>query len=564
MTDHPCLHQHIRKGATAFLLLAALATVFAACGSTGGTPKRTGPPQPLIIVPNEGGDLVQNFNPFLPVGAVNSAGQYGPVYETLLFINRANGTTKPWLADSATYSPDATQITFKLHPGIQWSDGQPFTASDVAFTFNTIMKYSSDSDANGITAYIKSVVAVDPQTVTMTLTSANSSILWLVGGQTFIVAQHIWSSVGDPSKYVDKVPVGTGPYVFKSFTPQLITFTKNPHFWQPGKPIVPEIEYPAYNGNTTAEPAMDTDQTDWNGLFVPNVQKTFIQRDPAHNHYYFAPSDPLMLFLNLKKAPLNQLAVRQAINLALDRNQIATIGESGYDAVSHPTGLILPAAQQFLDPTYANAQLTMNTSQASQILASAGYKAGSDGIMVGPDGKKLSFTAEGVTGYTDWDTDYQIITHDLKQIGIQVNVTDHDPGAAFADLQSGNFDMAIYYGTPGPTPYYIYNQVLASSNTAPIGQTATSNYERWSDPATDALLNQYTSTANLAQQQQAMYGIEKIVVAQLPVIFLVNEPWWYEYNTLKYVGWPTQSNPYAEASPFAYPDDEIVLLNLHQ
>ncbi len=563
MTSRTWTHRRPTIGSFALVSLMALSLVLASCGSASSASKVTGPPQPLIIVPNESGDLVQNFNPFLPVGTVNSAGQYGPVYETLLFINRANGTTKPWLADSATYSPDATQITFKLHPGIKWSDGQPFTASDVAFTFNVMKQYPA-ADSNGLDPYIKSVVAMDPLTVVMTLTSANSSILWLVAGQTFIVAQHIWSSVGDPSKYVDKGPVGTGPYVFKSFTPQLITFTKNPHYWQPGKPIVPEIEFPAYNGNTTAEPAMNTDQTDWNGLFVPNVNKTFIQRDPAHNHYYFAPSDPLMLFLNLKKAPLNQLAVRQAINLALDRNQIATIGESGYDAVSHPTGLILPANQQFLDPAYANAQLTTNTSQAKQILASAGYKAGSDGILVGPDGKKLSFTAEGVSGYTDWDTDYQIITNDLKQVGIQVNVTDHDPSTAQQDIQNGNYDMAIFYGTPGPTPYYIYNGVLNSSNSAPIGQSANGNYERWSDPATDALLNQYNSTSNVGQQQQAMYGIEKIVVEQLPVIFLVNEPWWYEYNTLKYVGWPTASNPYAEGSPYAYPDDEIVLLNLHQ
>ena len=563
MTSRTWIHRRPTIGFFALASLMTLSLVLAACASPSGTTTRKGPPQPLIIVPNTGGDLVQNFNPFLTVGTVNSYGQYGPVYETLSFYDRANGTIKPWLADSATYSPDATQITFKLHPGIKWSDGQPFTASDVVFTFNVMQQYPA-ADSNGLDSYIKSVVALDPLTVQMTLTSPNSSILWLVAGQTFIVAQHIWSSVGDPSKYVDKVPVGTGPYVFKSFTPQLITFTKNSHYWQPGKPIVPEIEFPAYNGNTTAEPAMNSDQTDWNGLYVPNVQKSFIQRDPKHNFYYFAPSDPLMLFLNLKKAPLDQLAVRQAINLALDRNKISTIGESGYDAVAHPTGLILPANQQFLNPAYASAQLTTNTSQAKQILASAGYKAGSDGILVGPDGKKLSFTAEGVSGYTDWDTDYQIITQDLKQIGIQVNVTDHDPDAAQEDIQNGNYDMAIFYGTPGPTPYYIYNGALNSSNSAPIGQSANGNYERWSDPATDALLNDYNSTSDVSKQQQDMYGIEKIVVEQLPVIFLVNEPWWYEYNTLKYVGWPTQNNPYAEPSPYAYPDDEIVLLNLHQ
>jgi peptide/nickel transport system substrate-binding protein len=562
MIDHPRLHQHTRKGATALVLLVVLATVLAACGSAGGTSKHHGPPQPLVIVANEGGDLVQNFNPFLN-GAVNSYGQLGPVYETLSFYDLANGTSKPWLADSATYSPDVTQITFKLHPGIKWSDGQPFTASDVAFTFNVMQQYPA-ADYLGLDSSIKSVVATDTLTVVMTLTSPNSSILWTVAGHVWIVPQHIWSTVGDPTKYVDKVPVGTGPYVFNSFTPQLITFKKNPHFWQPGKPIVPEIEYPSFNGNTTAEAAMNSDQTDWNGLFVPNVQKTFVDRDPAHNHYFFAPSDPLMLFLNLKKSPLDQLPVRQAINLALDRNKIGTIGESGYDAVAHPTGLILPAENQWLDPTYANSQLTMNTDQAKQILASAGYKAGSDGIMVGPGGKKLSFTAEGVSGYTDWDTDYQIIAQDLKQIGIQVNVTDHDPNTAQSDIQNGNFEMAIWYESPAPTPYYIYNQILATSQSAPIGQSAPANFERWSNSTTDALLNQYNSTANFAQQQQAMYAIEKIVVEQLPVIFLVNEPYWYEYNTVKYVGWPTQANPYAEPSPYQYPDDEIVLLNLHQ
>ena len=550
-----------RLGSLCIGILVLFSLVLSACGGSTQV-KRSGPPQPLVIVPNTGGDLVQNFNPFLN-GAINSYGQFGPVYETLLFFNRADGSIKPWLADSYSFSPDATQITFKLHQGIQWSDGQPFTSADVAFTFNVMRQYPA-ADYLGLDSSIKAVTASDTQTVQVTLTSPNSSILWLVAGQIWIVAQHIWSSVGDPTKYTDKIPVGTGPYVFKSFTPQLIVLTKNPHFWQPGKPIVPEIRFPAFNGNTTAEPAMNNDQTDWNGLYTPNVNKTFIQRDTAHNHYYFPPSDPLMLFLNLTKAPFNQLAVRQAINLAIDRNKISTIGESGYEPVAHPTGLILPANKQFLDPAYASSAFTVDTGQASQLLASAGYTKGSDGILVGPGGKRLSINMAGVSGYTDWDTDYQIIADDLKQIGIQVNITDNEPGTVQQDIQNGNFDMAIWYETPGPTPYYIYNEILSSGNSAPIGQAAASNFERWNSPATDALLTQFNSTTDLSQQQQAMYGIEKVMVEQLPVIFLVNEPYWYEYNTLKYVGWPDQGNLYAEPSPYTYPDDEIVLLNLHQ
>ena len=539
-----------------------LTLVLSACASGTTSTKRSGPPQPLVIVPNTGGDLVQNFNPFLN-GAVNSYGQYGPVYETLLFFNRANGTIKPWLADSYTFSTDATKITFTLHQGIKWSDGVPFTSADVAFTFNTIKQYSA-ADYLGTASSIQQVTAPDPQTVVITLTEPNSSILWLIAGQTWIVSQHVWSKVGDPSKYTDATPIGTGPYILKSFTPQLIDFTKNPTFWQPGKPVVPEIRFPAFNGNTTAELAMNTDQTDWNGLYVPNVNKTFIQRDPAHNHYLFPGSDPLLLFLNLKRPPFDQLAVRQAINLALDRDKISTIGESGYDPVSHPTGLILPADQQFLDPTYASASFKRDVSQASQLLASAGYTKGSDGILVGRNGKRFSITASGVSGYTDWDSSYQIIQASLKEVGIEVKVTDHEPGTVQQDLQNGNFDMAIWSQTPGPTPYYIYYETFASSNSAPIGQAANSNFERWNDPTTDMLLNQYNTTVDQTQQIQAIRGLEKIAVEQMPVLFLMNEPYWYEYITTKYVGWPDRNNLYAEPAPYTYPDDEIILLNLHQ
>ena len=541
--------------------LVTLTLVLAACGTGSASAKRTGPPQPLVIVANCGGDLVQNFNPYNT--SVNSYGQWGPVYETLLFFNRANGSIKPWLADSYSYSTDATQITFKLHQGVQWSDGQPFTADDVVFTLKLIKQYPA-IDNNGIGGSIQSVTASDPQTVVVTLTAANSSILWFLAGQTWIVPQHIWSSVGDPSKYTVTNPVGTGPYVFKSFKPQLIVFTKNTHFWQPGKPTVPELRYPSCTGNTDAELAMNTDQTDWNGLYVPDIAKTFIGRDQAHNHYYFAPSDPVMLDLNLKRAPFDQLTVRKAISLAIDRNKLYTVGESGYEPVAHPTGLVLPGQQQYLDPAYASSAFTMDPTQASQLLASAGYTKGSDGILVGPGGKKLSFTLDVVTGYTDWISDCQIIADNLKAIGIQVNITQAEYNTVYQNLQNGDFDMAIWSQTPGPTPYYIYYETFASSNSAPIGQAANSNFERWNDPTTDMLLNQYNTTVDQTQQLQDIRGLEKIAVEDMPVLFLMNEPYWYEYITTKYVGWPDRSNLYAEPAPYTYPDDEIILLNLHQ
>ncbi|HKT37013.1 MAG TPA: ABC transporter substrate-binding protein, partial [Ktedonobacterales bacterium] len=104
--------------------------------------------------------------------------------------------------------------------------------------------------------------------------------------------------------------------------------------------------------------------------------------------------------------------------------------------------------------------------------------------------------------------------------------------------------------------------LLRSTNSAPLGQSANSNYERWIDPKVDKLLDQFAQSNDLATQQQAMAGIQQLMVEELPSIPLLNEPYWYEYNTSAFVGWPDAQHLYAEPSPYAYPDNEIVLLHL--
>ena len=103
---------------------------------------------------------------------------------------------------------------------------------------------------------------------------------------------------------------------------------------------------------------------------------------------------------------------------------------------------------------------------------------------------------------------------------------------------------------------------MRSTNSAPVGQVAVSNYERWMDPATDALLNQYAASTDPAIQKQALYGLQQIMGNQLPSIPLTAEPYWYEYSTAKFVGWPDAQHPYAAPGTAEYPDIEIVLLNL--
>jgi peptide/nickel transport system substrate-binding protein len=386
--------------------------------------------------------------------------------------------------------------------------------------------------------------------------------LWYVAGQIYILPQHLWSTVGDASQYADPNPIGTGPYVLGSFTPQLEVLTRNDKFWQPGKPAVKELRFPAFSSNVSAELVLNSGNLDWTGLYTPDIQRTYIARDAQHNHYWFPPSDIVMLYVNLAKAPFNNLAVRQAMSDAIDRTQLYHVAESGYEPPASPTGLVLPADNSYVAPQYANSTFHLDPAKAISLLQGAGYTKGSDGVFADTSGKKLSFNLDVISGYTDWITSCQIIASDLKAIGMNVTVNTISYDAFYNALQVGNYDTAIWGTNAGPSPYFIYDSLLRSDNTAPIGQAANSNFERWVNPATDTLLQQYAATADPAAQQQAIAGLETIMVNNLPSIPLMNEPYWYEFNTSRWTGWPDASHPYAEPSPYTYPDSEIVILHL--
>ncbi len=518
---HPRFARHTRMGATTLLLLASLAMVLAACN---GTAKHGPRHNFLTIVANASGDYTQNFNPY---NTANITTSQGVVYETLLFFNRQDGSINPWLATSYQFSSDLTQITFTIRQGVKWSDGQPMTSADVAFTLNLLKKYPA-MDVNGLWQQLTSVTAPDPMTVVVKLSGPFTPILWYLGGQTWILPQHIWQSVGDGSQYADPNPVGTGPYMLKSFTPQLIVMTKNPYFWQPGEPKVTELHYPAFDSNTSAELAMDEGSVDWAGIYTADIHKTFINRDPAHNYYWFPPSDILMLFVNTTKYPLNLVPVRKAISDAIDRSKLSKIAESGYEPVASPTGLVLPYDQKYLDPQYQGLQFTLDLNAAAQELQSVGFTKGPDGIYADKNGKKLSLNLDVVSSFTDWVSGSQIIASNLKTLGIDVHINTISQDAWTNNLTVGSFDLSMCWTNPGPTPYFIFDALLRSTNSAPIGQQASSNYERWMDPTTDHLLDQFAQSNDLATQQQAMAGIEQIMVNDLPSIPLLNEPYWYE------------------------------------
>ncbi|GCE22666.1 ABC transporter substrate-binding protein [Dictyobacter kobayashii] len=551
-----------RLGATLLTLFIVLGVLLTACGGANNGSNASGGKNDRILTLQNGpnGDFSKALSPYTTAGV--NPGAQGLVYETLLYFDQAKGgEITPWLADSYEFSKDAKSITYHLRNNVKWSDGQPFTANDVVFTFNMLKKYPA-ADTNSLWKSIKDVVAADDHTVNITLNQSNSTMLWYTGGQIWIVPQHAWQNVGDPTKYVNDTPVGTGPFTLKNFTPQLIDYVRNPNYWQADKVEVQEVRYPSYNTNTSVELDLNRGNLDWTGIFLPKVQDSYVGRDKEHNHYWFAPLSPVMLYLNTAKSPFDQLNVRQAISLALDRDQMYKVAESGHEPVAHPSGLVTPAYDNLVAPEYKDAAFKQDIAKAQQLMESAGFKKGADGIYVGTDGKKLSFKIGVVTGWSDWVTICQIAASNLKQIGIDAQVDPQAYTAYYTSLQTGSFDMAVSWTNAGPSPYYMFNGLLNSKNTAAVGKVAASNWSRWQDPQTDSLLNQYATSTDKTVQQTALNGLEKIMVEKLPALPLVYGVNFAEYSSAKFTGWPTPDDPYALAAPYSVPDVGVVVTHL--
>src|SRR5579863_2009728 len=210
-----------------FIVLLSL--VFTACGSGGSS---TTSSKAILKIAAQSYDFAQSgFNPY---NGHPNAGVLGLVYETLYFVNVNDGSFTPMLATNYQWNSDNTQVTFNIRQNVKWNDGQPFTANDVAFTFNMMKQYPA-TDSSGVWTYLSSVTAPDANTVIMTFQKAYPPALVTIAGHVYIVPQHIFANVGDPTQYLTDHPVGTGPFTLTRYQTDLAVFDKFAGYWQADK-----------------------------------------------------------------------------------------------------------------------------------------------------------------------------------------------------------------------------------------------------------------------------------------------------------------------------------------
>jgi peptide/nickel transport system substrate-binding protein len=557
-------HKSIAAAAVvaAGLLAAACSSTPAPSGNSASGGGKSAPSGVLTIDNESGGTWTCDFNPF-NLSYISFA--LGPVYEPLAFVNTLqSGKATPWLATKWVWGTGNTTLTFTIRSGVKFTNGDALTPADVAYTFNLLKQYPT-LDINAIWSDLTSVTA-SGQTVVMSFKQPAVTNFYYIADQIGIVDQKVWSKVSNPVNYPDKNPIGTGAFTTGSSncTPQNIKYVANTHYWQPGEPKVGTVNYPSFLTNDTANTFLASGQAQWGSQFIPSIKTFYTDKSPNY-HYWFPPVANVSLFINLTNPLLKNVAVRQAMAYAINRQKASTIGEYGYEPASNQSGIVTPTFSSWLDTSQAAAygnNYAYNPAKAISTLEKAGFKRGSNGIFTTPSGQPLSFNLVNNGGFSDWVAAAQTIIQDLKAVGIQVTAENLAQTTFENDIFTGKYDLGYDAETGGPSPFYELRQWLYGPNSAPIGKSAGSNFERYSNPATDALINQYAQTTDQATQQSIVNQLEKVMLSDVPVIPITEAVDWFQYDTGSFSGWPTPSNPYAQPAAYNYPDWGQLMLHL--
>jgi peptide/nickel transport system substrate-binding protein len=517
----------------------------AACGSGGSTATQSNA-SGVLNIGKPDGPQSENNNPFLQTSAATDMGYRFVIYEPLVMHNRVkpDAEGKPWLATKWDWSDNYKKLVLTIRDNVKFSDGTPMTGDDAAYTFQLLR----DNKALNVDALPFKDISSTGNTVTLGFDSSQfvNQVKIL---QTIVVPKHIWSTIADPSTDTVKNPIGTGPYALKSFTPQTTTLTLRDSYWQ-DLPTVKEIHYTSYTDNTAQTSALTTGACEWSFVFIPNYKQVFTSKDPAH-YKVWAPGVLGVhgLWLNTEKAPFDNATLRKAMSQVINREDIFQQGEAGYfyPKVDSVTGIPTPAGDSFIAPEYKGKVVNPDAAAAKSMLTGAGYTFAGDKLTT-PAGQPVTLKMTVPSGWSDYNTDLEIIKDNLKGIGIDATVETMNQDAWTKSIDTGDFQGAMHWTNNGATPYDLYRDMMDGALYKPTGTGGINgNYGRYQNTEATAALATYANATDDASRATAMNTLQKVMVDQQPMIVTGAANAGAEYSTKNWVGWPDDTNPYAPA-----------------
>jgi peptide/nickel transport system substrate-binding protein len=348
------------------------------------------------------------------------------IMEPLYTVSKDGKNVEPWLATSYTLSPDKKTYTFKLRPGVKFSNGQPMTSADVKFSIDAARV--EDQGWGFLDIAIKDIEAPDPETVVI-----HTKYPW----SPFLADIALFANGIIPKDYGGETkkefythPIGTGPFMWDHWDKgNELVLKKNPNYWQKGKPYLDSVTWRTVGDDNTRELQLEGGQAQVDE-FPPFQTVTKLQNTPGVKMTLFPSTRTDYMMMNERYAPLADVHVRRAISLAIDRDSII---KSVLFTHGEPANSFMPPQVPFYDANSPGLQFNMD--QAKQEMAQSKY----------PNG----FTVEMLLGKgtADEHSIGQIIQQELQQLGIKVTFKQVDPSTEFSDEQEFKYQLGFSYWT---------------------------------------------------------------------------------------------------------------------
>lgn len=416
------------------------------------------------------------------------------------------GEIVPGLAESWEVTEDNLTYTFKLRENVNWHDGQPFSAEDVLFTFETVMAEGVQSRAKGtLETYVEGVEIAENDSFVITLKEPFSPLLTTLAEQVLIVPQHVYGEGGASAEFASK-PVGTGPYRVTEHSIDAVTLQHNPDYW--GEPartatiILKDAPEPASQlaGLLSGELSVIA--------YVPNVMGDI----EARGYQIFTVSAGSVHGINLDlQNPIFQDArVRQALWLALDRERIKSL--------HYTEGLL---ADTVVSPAYGEYRngalepITRDLEAARALLNEAGWVMNEATRIREKDGTPLAFNYYAWAAQ-QWQDIAAVAQASWKEIGAESEITVVE-NALIAETVSSRYDAAaIGWGlTLDPV---VGLDLLFRTTERTFEEGGTRNIFHYSNPEVDARLDEALSTTDFERRSQLVHEIQQIVYDDVPFI----------------------------------------------
>lgn len=532
-----------------------------------------------------------NFNWLVP-GTARNQGAHQAMWEPLFILNYETGEIQPWLGESFTPNEAQDVWTLKIRDGVKWSDGVPYTADDVVFTFQLLLDDTTVTlnEAANTQQWVKSVTKVDDLTVEFALKAPNprfqldyfSVRIW---GNNNILPKHVFEGK-DPFTFTNYDPeqgwpLGTGPYKLVSASSTNFVWDRDDNWWgaATGWHALPEPKRLIFTISGSEENKallMSDHQLDSSMNITLGAFEAIQARNPNviawfdALPYAWADPCPRELSFNTEVAPWNDANLRKAVSLIIDRNQIIEVAYEGTSTPSKSLFVQYGGMAPYIDAIVeagmgANPDGDVAAGQA--LIEAAGYTKNGDGIYE-KDGATLAAPVEVNQNSIEYVRTVNVLVEQLRAAGIDATANPLTETTANDNRAFGNFSIAYNWDNCGSVnePWNSMNR-LNTNFYVPIGDRASGNNARWNTDgakAYSALVDQI-GVLPLGDPKIKDLVLEayKYIYDETPFIPLVQASKLVPFDTTYWTGWPTQENNYNHPATWWNSTHQIIL-NLHK